>query len=163
MTDLTSLTLAQARDGLAAKSFSALELTDAHLAAIEQARANGCFFEINSSPDRLDLPWMQARLAARAGVKIAVSTDAHSTREYDLIRYGIDQARRAGLGKDWQPPLARLGAATRSAGDTALTPLPAAIPWRRWLLWGVLVVAAAVVGGLALGLLRGAQREPPPR
>jgi len=67
---------------------------------IEQARANGCFFEINSSPDRLDLPWMQARLAAQAGVKIAISTDAHSTREYDLIRYGIDQARRAGLGKD---------------------------------------------------------------
>ena len=67
---------------------------------IEQARANGCFFEINSSPDRLDLPWMQAKLAAQAGVKIGVSTDAHSTREYDLIRYGIDQARRAGLGKD---------------------------------------------------------------
>jgi DNA polymerase (family 10) len=67
---------------------------------IEQARANGCFFEINSSPDRLDLPWMQARLAARAGVKIAISTDAHSTGEYDLIRYGIDQARRAGLAKD---------------------------------------------------------------
>ena len=67
---------------------------------IEQARANGCFFEINSSPDRLDLPWAQARLAAQAGVKIAVSTDAHSTREYDLIRYGIDQARRAGLRKE---------------------------------------------------------------
>jgi len=67
---------------------------------IEQARANGCFFEINSSPDRLDLPWMQAKLAAQAGVKIAVSTDAHSTRECDLIRYGLDQARRAGLGKD---------------------------------------------------------------
>lgn len=66
----------------------------------EHARANGCFFEINSSPDRLDLPWMQSRLAARAGVKIAVSTDAHSTGEYDLIRYGIDQARRAGLGKE---------------------------------------------------------------
>jgi DNA polymerase (family 10) len=64
---------------------------------IEHARTNGCFFEINSSPDRLDLPWAQARLAARAGVKIAISTDAHSTREYDLIRYGIDQARRAGL------------------------------------------------------------------
>lgn len=64
---------------------------------IEHARVNGCFFEINSSPDRLDLAWAQARLAAQAGVKIAISTDAHSTREYDLIRYGIDQARRAGL------------------------------------------------------------------
>jgi DNA polymerase (family 10) len=67
---------------------------------IEHARVNGCFFEINSSPDRLDLPWAQAPLAAHAGVQIAVSTDAHSTGEYDLIRYGIDQARRAGLGKE---------------------------------------------------------------
>src|SRR5436309_9031009 len=60
---------------------------------------NGCFFEINSSPDRLDLSAENARLAAMVGVKIAVSTDAHSAREFDLIRYGIDQARRAGLEK----------------------------------------------------------------
>ncbi len=39
MTDLTSLTLAQARDGLRQRKFSAAELTDAHLAAIEKARA----------------------------------------------------------------------------------------------------------------------------
>ena len=39
MSDLNSLTLAQARDGLAKKSFSAVELADAHLAAIEKARA----------------------------------------------------------------------------------------------------------------------------
>jgi DNA polymerase (family X) len=32
-------------------------------------------------------------------VKIAVSTDAHSTREFGLVQYGIDQARRAGLEK----------------------------------------------------------------
>jgi DNA polymerase (family 10) len=32
-------------------------------------------------------------------VMIAVSTDSHSTREYDLIRCGVDQARRAGLPK----------------------------------------------------------------
>jgi aspartyl-tRNA(Asn)/glutamyl-tRNA(Gln) amidotransferase subunit A len=38
MTDLTALTLAEARDGLKAKSFSAVELADAHLAAIEAAR-----------------------------------------------------------------------------------------------------------------------------
>ncbi|HWD99291.1 MAG TPA: hypothetical protein VG345_09645, partial [Bryobacteraceae bacterium] len=57
-------------------------------------------FEINSSPDRLDLPWTEARLAARAGIKIAVSTDAHSAREYELIRYGVDQARRAGLTRN---------------------------------------------------------------
>jgi DNA polymerase (family 10) len=32
-------------------------------------------------------------------VKIAVSTDAHSTREFGTVCYGIDQARRAGLKK----------------------------------------------------------------
>jgi DNA polymerase (family 10) len=66
---------------------------------IRHARRNGCFFEINSSPDRLDLSSANARAAAREGVKIAVSTDAHSKREFGLVRYGIDQARRAGLEK----------------------------------------------------------------
>ena len=37
MTDLTDLTIADARKGLAAKSFSAVELTEAHLAAIKAA------------------------------------------------------------------------------------------------------------------------------
>jgi DNA polymerase (family 10) len=66
---------------------------------VMQARQNGCFFEINSSPDRLDLSAENARMAGEAGVKIAVSTDAHSVREFGLVRYGIDQARRAGLEK----------------------------------------------------------------
>jgi DNA polymerase (family X) len=64
---------------------------------IRHAKQNGCFFEINSSPDRLDLSAENARLASDAGVKIAISTDAHSTREFGTVRYGIDQARRAGL------------------------------------------------------------------
>jgi len=66
---------------------------------IEQARQAGCFFEINSSPDRLDLSMENVRRAVAAGVKIAVNTDAHSTGEFGLIRYGLDQARRAGLEK----------------------------------------------------------------
>ena len=41
-----------------------------------------------------------ARRAAAAGVMIAVSTDSHSTREFDLIRCGLDQARRARLARD---------------------------------------------------------------
>lgn len=64
---------------------------------IEHARENGCFFEINSSPDRLDLAAANARIAAASGVMIAVSTDAHSTRDFRLTRWGVDQARRAGL------------------------------------------------------------------
>jgi aspartyl-tRNA(Asn)/glutamyl-tRNA(Gln) amidotransferase subunit A len=39
MTELTSLTLAAARDGLRNRSFSAIELAGAHLKAMEQARA----------------------------------------------------------------------------------------------------------------------------
>lgn len=38
MTDLTHLTIAAARDGLARKDFSATELTNAHIAAVEKAR-----------------------------------------------------------------------------------------------------------------------------
>ncbi len=63
----------------------------------EHAKKNGCFFEINASPDRLDLSAAHARVAAQAGVLIAVSTDAHSTGELEFTRCGIDQARRAGL------------------------------------------------------------------
>ena len=66
---------------------------------IEKARQQGCFFEINSSPDRLDLSAVNARRAAAAGVLIAVNTDSHSTGELPLIRCGIDQARRAGFEK----------------------------------------------------------------
>ena len=43
MTDFTSLTIADARDGLAKKSFTSLELTDAHLKAMEDARALNAF------------------------------------------------------------------------------------------------------------------------
>ena len=66
---------------------------------VAHAKLNGCFFEINSSPERLDLSAENARLASAAGIKIAVSTDAHSTRELDTVRNGIEQARRAGLEK----------------------------------------------------------------
>jgi len=49
MTDLTSLTLAEARKGLADKSFTSLELTDAHLAAMEAARVLNAF--VLETPD----------------------------------------------------------------------------------------------------------------
>src|SRR5258707_2265318 len=50
MTDLTSLTLAEARDGLANKAFTSLELTNAHLSAIEAARVLNAF--VLETPDR---------------------------------------------------------------------------------------------------------------
>ncbi len=50
MTELTSLTLSQARDALRRKEFSASELASAHLAVIEQARALNVF--VLETPDR---------------------------------------------------------------------------------------------------------------
>src|ERR1700734_1579951 len=50
MTDLTALTLAQARDGLRNKEFSAIELADAHLAAMADARALNAF--VLETPER---------------------------------------------------------------------------------------------------------------
>jgi aspartyl-tRNA(Asn)/glutamyl-tRNA(Gln) amidotransferase subunit A len=50
MTDLTSLSLARARDGLRNKEFSATELADAHLAAIASARALNAF--VLETPER---------------------------------------------------------------------------------------------------------------
>ena len=43
MIDLTSLTLVQARDALRKKEFSATELVETHLAAMEKARALNAF------------------------------------------------------------------------------------------------------------------------
>jgi DNA polymerase (family X) len=67
---------------------------------VRHARDCRCFFEINSSPDRLDLSAESARMAAEARVRIAINTDAHGLRDFDLVRYGVGQARRAGLTRE---------------------------------------------------------------
>jgi DNA polymerase (family 10) len=53
--------------------------------------------EINAAPDRRDLNELHARAAAQAGVNVLVNTDAHSARNFALLQYGIDTARRAWL------------------------------------------------------------------
>ncbi|CEG07749.1 Glutamyl-tRNA(Gln) amidotransferase subunit A [Afipia felis] len=63
MTDLTALTLAEAKEGLAAKSFTALELTDAHLAAMESARVLNAYV--------LETPEQARAMAKDADAKIA--------------------------------------------------------------------------------------------
>ena len=60
----------------------------------------GTALEINSQPDRLDLRDAAARLAGEQGVRIAVSTDAHSTAALGYVSLGIGQARRAWLTKE---------------------------------------------------------------
>jgi len=58
------------------------------------AREEGCAMEIDSQPERLDLTDTMCMAAKRAGVKLVISSDAHSPREIDLLEYGVNQARR---------------------------------------------------------------------
>ena len=53
--------------------------------------------EINSQIDRLDLSDVQARLARDRGVRLVISSDAHSVGALAVTRWGIVQARRAWL------------------------------------------------------------------
>jgi len=66
-------------------------------AVIAAAARTGTFLEINANPWRLDLDDRHAAAAKKAGVKIVISTDAHSTRGLEVMRCGVLQARRAGL------------------------------------------------------------------
>ncbi len=64
------------------------------------ARDLNCCLEINAEPDRLDLDDVHAHMAKSKGVKVAISTDAHSVNAFAYMRLGIDQARRAWLSAD---------------------------------------------------------------
>jgi DNA polymerase (family 10) len=67
---------------------------------MQAAKERGCILEVNAQPERLDLTDVHCRLAKEIGVKVALSTDAHSTRDLDLLRFGIAQARRGWLEPD---------------------------------------------------------------
>lgn len=64
------------------------------------ARERGCALEVNGQPDRLDLNEWHCRLAKEMGVKLVLSTDAHSVAELGFMRYAVDQARRGWLESD---------------------------------------------------------------
>jgi DNA polymerase (family 10) len=62
---------------------------------IDAAAANGVALEINANPNRLDLSDSHARLARDRGVKLLISSDAHSTSELAFPQWGALVARRA--------------------------------------------------------------------
>jgi len=64
---------------------------------LEAARERGRIMELNAHPDRLDLDDRACRMAKEAGVRVAISTDAHGAADLDLMRYGVGQARRGWL------------------------------------------------------------------
>ncbi len=61
---------------------------------LQVCRECGTAVEINSSPDRLDLPWRWVRRARDLGVSLVVNSDAHSAAGLGLIGYGVDCARK---------------------------------------------------------------------
>ncbi|MFR1672585.1 MAG: DNA polymerase/3'-5' exonuclease PolX [Candidatus Gastranaerophilaceae bacterium] len=66
---------------------------------LQKAKENNCIMEINSQPSRLDLNDINSRAAKDMGVKLAISTDAHSVGQFDYMRFGIGQARRGWIEK----------------------------------------------------------------
>lgn len=61
---------------------------------IQAAKDYGVVLEINAYPDRLDLKDADARLAKEMGAKLAISTDAHTILQLEMMRYGVFTARR---------------------------------------------------------------------
>ena len=74
------------------------EAIDCDVAAVLDALANSHgAIELNADPHRLDLPpeWLPAARARR--IPFVISVDAHSTRGFGVLRYGVLMARRGGL------------------------------------------------------------------
>ena len=66
-------------------------------AVIDAAAEHGVCIEINAHPSRLDLDWRYLRRARDKGIKIPVNPDAHSMDGLDVMRYGINIARKGWL------------------------------------------------------------------
>jgi DNA polymerase (family 10) len=83
---------------------------------VARAVETGTALELNSQPDRLDMRDVHARLAGEAGVRIPITTDAHSSGALGYRELGVAQARRAWLTKEqvlntrsWREVAARRG------------------------------------------------------
>lgn len=66
-------------------------------AVLKAAAETGTALEINSSFERLDLPGRMVRRAASMGVRFVINSDAHHVTGFELLGYGISEARRGWL------------------------------------------------------------------
>jgi DNA polymerase (family 10) len=64
------------------------------------AKEHGVILELNGNPERLDLCDRHLKLARDRGMKVIISTDAHSPEHFRLMRYGVVTARRGWLRKE---------------------------------------------------------------
>jgi DNA polymerase (family 10) len=81
-----------------------LEKRDAHAvdldAVIDAAVETGTWIEVNSGPERLDLPDIWIRKAIERGATLVVNSDAHAIEELDWMELGVATARRGWAGAE---------------------------------------------------------------
>jgi aspartyl-tRNA(Asn)/glutamyl-tRNA(Gln) amidotransferase subunit A len=173
MTDLTSLTLADARDRLRRREFSATELADAHLAAMEKARALNAYVLETPEQARTMAQSADTRLKAgdarpleglALGVKDMFATkDVRTTacsRILDHFLPTYESTVSANLWRDGAVMLGKLNNDEFAMGSSNESSSfgPTISPWRRKGANTPLVPggssggsAAAVAAGLCLG------------
>ena len=174
-TDLTTLTLAQARDGLRQRRFSATELTDAHLSAIETARSLNAFVVETPDSARTMARAAQARLQAGDalpldGIPLAVkdmfcTRDVRTTACSRILGNFVPTYKSTVTGQLWRDGAVLLGKTSNdefamgSSNETSACG-PVISPWRRQGSNTPLVPggssggsAAAVAANLCLGAL----------
>lgn len=66
---------------------------------IDACIANGTIIELNANPERLDMDWRLWHAASQKGLLCCINTDAHSTEGLQLVRAGINVARKGWLEK----------------------------------------------------------------
>ena len=91
---------------------------------LDAARRRGVVVECNAAPDRLDLKDAYLRMAKDRGVRVVISTDAHSIKNLELMRYGVQMARRGWIEKKDvlnALPLEKMQAALRQKPGAAST------------------------------------------
>ena len=146
MTELTSLTLAAARDGLRRREFSAAELAEAHLAAMERARALNAYVLETPERARAMAAASDARLKAGdarpleglvLGVKDMFATkDVRTTagsRILDNFVPTYESTVSANLWRDGAVMLGKLNNDEFAMGSSNETSFfgPVISPWRR--------------------------------
>ena len=68
-----------------------------HKRIIDACVQNKVVIELNAHPRRLDMDWRWVGYALERGAMISIDPDAHSIAGYDVIRYGVLAAQKAGL------------------------------------------------------------------
>jgi aspartyl-tRNA(Asn)/glutamyl-tRNA(Gln) amidotransferase subunit A len=146
MTDLTSLTLALARDALRRKEFSAIELTEAHLVAITRARALNAFVLETPEKARDMARRSDARLAKGEGGPLEglplgikdlfCTTDVRTSAGSHILENFVpryESTVSANLWRDGAVLLGKLNNDEFAMGSSNETSYfgPVASPWRR--------------------------------